>query len=419
MATAFLFAAEYGLTTSITSLLRQYPPIIQSVNRQNYTALHFATEFGYTELIDLLVAAGANVLALDHRGWLPLHLALMSRHILVRYLEATTITHGGMMRDLVLCAVRRGLQSCVDEDFDSEDVNEWGKAGFLEAVLQENESLVKAFIVGGFNVDVHLKHDDYAPEIPTFTGLQIAVLELIPKMVSVLLEAGADPNVKNYSNGSTALHFAVVKHSTSIFETLLAARADVNMRNDVGQTPLHIAVDMEYLPLLCALLQRKPDLDVRDNQGRTALHLAVLAPTDEEVIRMLLETNANIFIPDDIGETPFDIVERSHRCDIAKIFANHLLSQSFFSVNQQMSTGSILTFKSPLSIFDHPGLGGALLSHVAEFYSLLDNFENAGFALGLDILNDNIIMLADPSDSPCFTGFLQICSELIYVCRAS
>jgi len=45
---------------------------------------------------------------------------------------------------------------------------------------------------------------------------------------------------------------------------------------------------------------------------------------------------------------------------------------------------------------------------------LLDNFENAGFALGLDILNEDII-LADPSDLPCFTGLLQICSLLIYL----
>jgi uncharacterized protein len=92
----------------------------------------------------------------------------------------------------------------------------------------------------------------------------------------------------------TALHFAVVKYSTLIAQALLAACADLNMQNDMGQTLVHIAVDMEYLRMLSALLRRTPDLDIRDKQGRTAPHLAVLAPPDEQVVRMLL-ASANIF----------------------------------------------------------------------------------------------------------------------------
>jgi hypothetical protein len=70
--------------------------------------------------------------------------------------------------------------------------------------------------------------------------------------------------------------------------------------------------------------------------------------------------------------------------------------------------------KSHLNVCNHPSSCGVLMDYVPEFYFLLDNFENAGFAVGLDILEEDVI-LADPSDLPCFTGFPQICSLLIYL----
>ena len=59
-------------------------------------------------------------------------------------------------------------------------------------------------------------------------------------VVQALIAAKADVNLKN-TLGSTPLHFAAQEGCTETLEALIAAGADVNARNEDGNTPLHLA----------------------------------------------------------------------------------------------------------------------------------------------------------------------------------
>jgi ankyrin repeat protein len=72
------------------------------------------------------------------------------------------------------------------------------------------------------------------------------------ELIKLLLDTGADPNVK-LEDGSTPLHFAIVDYEDT--KLLLEAGADKNARNNSGKTPFDLALenlDFKAMALLTA-----------------------------------------------------------------------------------------------------------------------------------------------------------------------
>jgi ankyrin repeat protein len=82
-----------------------------------------------------------------------------------------------------------------------------------------------------------------------------------PKVVALLLAAGADCNIAN-RYGYTLLHFAIMRGGLNVVEQLLAAGADVNARCfSYGKTAMHRAVDLKRVEIVARLLA-VPELDM-------------------------------------------------------------------------------------------------------------------------------------------------------------
>ncbi|MDD9865039.1 MAG: ankyrin repeat domain-containing protein, partial [Verrucomicrobiales bacterium] len=89
------------------------------------------------------------------------------------------------------------------------------------------------------------------------TPLLIALREMrSAKIISLLIELGADVNVSEKITGTTPLHLANGNHyhdsTTEVVEVLIAKGANVNALNKEGETPLDIRIEhqgmSDYMP---------------------------------------------------------------------------------------------------------------------------------------------------------------------------
>lgn len=92
------------------------------------------------------------------------------------------------------------------------------------------------------------------------------------KIVKLLLDAGADPNIQN-SIGGTALSLAAGYVDDEIVKLLLDAGADPNIRGVSGFTALmHAAPRSGNIETIKLLLNAGVDVNARSLLGMTALH---------------------------------------------------------------------------------------------------------------------------------------------------
>jgi ankyrin repeat protein len=91
--------------------------------------------------------------------------------------------------------------------------------------------------------------------------------------VRALLDAGAAPGAAD-DDGITPLHWAAGQGMTSVIRLLVSAGADVNARDKSSFTPLHQAVGPGHLEAARTLIDAGADVNVKSSHGETALTFA-------------------------------------------------------------------------------------------------------------------------------------------------
>jgi ankyrin repeat protein len=120
----------------------------------------------------------------------------------------------------------------------------------------------------------------------------------------------------------TSLHIAARLGRSKIVERLLASNASVNGKifHQLA-TPLHHACQGDYHTVVKLLLEHKANVNDIDKDQQTPLHIAVLSPcwldNDAQIIRYLLQYDADIDAMDLAGKTPLD-----YASDHAKKYSN-------------------------------------------------------------------------------------------------
>ncbi len=127
--------------------------------------------------------------------------------------------------------------------------------------------------------------------------------------VTLLLEKGANPNIRAQFNGQTALHFAARKGNLGIVILLLNGGAEPNPVDPSGHTPLWAAAFQNHPQVIRALVKNGANLNHRDSNGNTAISIAAAGGSDEAIIE-LAALGLNPDQPNRFGRTPlFDAVE--------------------------------------------------------------------------------------------------------------
>ncbi|KDQ16399.1 hypothetical protein BOTBODRAFT_130203, partial [Botryobasidium botryosum FD-172 SS1] len=237
----------------------------------------FVDEETRADMIESLLAAGADMDAKDDDGDTPLSLA---------YREGRPYC----------------VRALVDAGADPSISGEWGAPTptFVVELIRNPDGAEVVANVLAAGAGVNAKDDR------GYTLLDRAAFCGSPSAVRALLDAGADPNVE--TNLPSLCSAAVLMKSDGgekAVVALLSAGADVDMHSFYdkrGPSPLHGASERGYASTVRLLLESGADPDLRNRGGQRALHVAL--PGRDCTVSALLEAGADPNARDNQEETP-------------------------------------------------------------------------------------------------------------------
>ncbi|XP_050725076.1 transient receptor potential cation channel protein painless-like isoform X3 [Eriocheir sinensis] len=129
-----------------------------------------------------------------------------------------------------------------------------------------------------------------------YTALQIAAKNNFPKLVTALLEAGADPNIhqNSISFQRCPLHYAAKNGNAEVVKALLKKGADPNAKDEFGHTALHYASENNFPKPVTDLLEAGADPNTKEFPWNQFFPLPYAAKNSNvEVVKALLEKGAD------------------------------------------------------------------------------------------------------------------------------
>ncbi len=157
-------------------------------------------------------------------------------------------------------------------------------------------------------------------------------------LVNGFFDAGMDPNSKN-KNGLTALTYAI-QNSNAKTVRIIAKKANVNMKDDSGDGPLHLAIRLGNNEAIDTLLEAKADVNVTGRYGevknQSPLYAALLVP-DAKLFKRLLELGADPNIADSEGAFPLSEACIKEGADVETV---RLLLEHKADPNKRESNGA-------------------------------------------------------------------------------
>ncbi|NUO77563.1 MAG: ankyrin repeat domain-containing protein [Lysobacter sp.] len=129
------------------------------------------------------------------------------------------------------------------------------------ALLNQRLDSLKALLDAGA--------DPKQPGVDGDTVLHMAAAANDASYLTELLARGGDPNVRNPESGAGPLRAALMGEREAQFRALLAAGADPNLADRLGNTPLHIAGQINEPARALDLLQAGSNPTARNAQGVT------------------------------------------------------------------------------------------------------------------------------------------------------
>lgn len=142
-----------------------------------------------------------------------------------------------------------------------------------------------------------------------------AWLSTAPEVISALISAGADANVRESLFGRAPLHDAArYNPHLDIILALLGDGADVNARDNDKETPLHWAAGFNNnVKIISALIDAGADVNAQNRYGSTPLHLAAWNGSNPKVLAALIKAGANVKIKNMDGKLPYDLIRQNEK----------------------------------------------------------------------------------------------------------
>ncbi|ERF74527.1 hypothetical protein EPUS_08938 [Endocarpon pusillum Z07020] len=260
-------------------------------SHEAWEPLLFAAEYGLTSLAELLLDRGANVMDLSPEGYSALHVASEAPNPL----------------EILRLFLSRGG----DPNFESSKIpafHEWltfsADVECVQELLRSNASCSM----------LNRNHQWNALHYFAQYGSDRKVLELLLDN-PLNAENRADINIRD-GIGETPLHKLLRRQEIPIdlLEDFLMRGADVNVEDKASERPLYEAASWGENAAIKAIISRVTDVDDDNNWGRTALHGAAGAG-QKETVELLLDHGADANRTDKHNRTPLLFACLTHMRD--------------------------------------------------------------------------------------------------------
>ncbi len=352
--------------SEITKLIIQSPKIKLESRGVSYddfgewgrTALILAAHMGQTEIVGLLLKKGADVNARDNtddspqsRGNTALFKAVQRNHVEVARLILShpkkvdingRFTYGATV---LMVAIDNGSLDMVKLLVSNgAKINIPGHNGMsmLDGTIRnKNFDILEYLIAQGADINYINAGYTHLHAIIDSTKDNKPVTGHLKKFLSYKPNLNLE-SMKNGGEGFSALHKATSNGFVDYVEILLDSGANINIKSlATGGTPLHTAASWKYIGVTRYLIKRGADLEILDNKGFTPLSLAALGNRLQNV-QALVEAGAKVNIRTTTGNmTPLiasasniDPLKHSDSLDVMK----YLLDRNA-DVNFQASDG--------------------------------------------------------------------------------
>lgn len=263
-------AAEYGQVDVVMRLLNNHHVDVNAVEESTlFTALHYASNRDHLEVVQLLMARGADPRKADSKGRSPLHHSvMMGTRCLYFYLQ----------------------QKCDTTVTDDERMTVWHLAA-----LHNNKEALRTLLNRSDSKFLTVPHQKSRGPSLTICASKSGSIEV----VSLLVDAGCSVSDLDFE-GWTPLHHAASVGSLEIARILIARGADARATTDDGSSIVHCALmncssnTSRLDELLEILLSTEIDPFKAREDGITPIELFISVTIDsfqnpvlERVLRML------------------------------------------------------------------------------------------------------------------------------------
>ncbi len=193
----------------------------------NTSLLHYAAEYGYIDIVDMLLQHPALITNDIAKGegspfW---RAAQCNQNTVVeRILQVCTINHEGMLYNAVQKGLLNTVRTLLACNFDANSTNSLGYHSLTYAAQVGHVHIMKLLIASDAIVNCHSKNEDH------LTPLNSAAYFGYVVAVQLLIDYGADVNIKGGYGNLTPLHCASEKHIFKLIEVLLDNGAYVNAK---------------------------------------------------------------------------------------------------------------------------------------------------------------------------------------------
>ena len=209
---------------------------------------------------------------------------------------------------------RDAVHLLLEQGVDANAAQPDGAVALHWAAHWDDLAIARALLAAGARVDAVNEY--------VVTPHSLAALNGSDAMVSLLLDAGADPNLA-LPSGETPLMTVSRVGATTVVARLIAEGARVNHAESVkGQTALMWALSEGHLETARLLLDRGADIHLRSDSGISPLLFAA-RHGDVDAVRLLIDRGAGVEEADEGGVTPLLIATVRGHVDVIQLFLDH------------------------------------------------------------------------------------------------